>query len=108
MMKELLFVLDTGRRASPFDLTMAYDAGFEDLSSLFDAAETALALSEDRETVNLMLDVLRDAGSDVIAEDHGRRSSDREELDDEDDEPWEDDEDDALSDDVAAFRLSVR
>ena len=29
MLKELLFMLDTGRRASPFDLTMAYDAGFD-------------------------------------------------------------------------------
>ena len=29
MVKELLFMLDTGRRASPFDLTMAYDAGFD-------------------------------------------------------------------------------
>lgn len=29
MLKELLFVLDTSRRASPFDLTMAYDAGFD-------------------------------------------------------------------------------
>ena len=28
-MKELLFMLDTDRRASPFDLTMAYDAGFD-------------------------------------------------------------------------------
>jgi len=28
-LKELLFVLDTGRRASPFDVTMAYDAGFD-------------------------------------------------------------------------------
>ncbi len=28
-LKELLFMLDTGRRASPFDLTMAYDAGFD-------------------------------------------------------------------------------
>jgi len=29
MLKELLFMLDTGRRASPFDITMAYDAGFD-------------------------------------------------------------------------------
>lgn len=28
-MKELLFMFDTSRRASPFDLTMAYDAGFD-------------------------------------------------------------------------------
>jgi len=28
-MKKLLFMLDTGGRASPFDLTMAYDAGFD-------------------------------------------------------------------------------
>jgi len=28
-LKELLFMLDTDRRASPFDLTMAYDAGFD-------------------------------------------------------------------------------
>lgn len=29
MLKELLFILDTGRRASPFDVTMAYDADFD-------------------------------------------------------------------------------
>ena len=28
-MKSLLFLLDSGRRASPFDITMAYDAGFD-------------------------------------------------------------------------------
>ena len=28
-MKELLFMFDTSRRASPFDLTMAHDAGFD-------------------------------------------------------------------------------
>jgi methylene-tetrahydromethanopterin dehydrogenase len=28
-LKELLFILDTGRRASPFDITMAHDAGFD-------------------------------------------------------------------------------
>jgi len=28
-LKELLFMFDTSRRASPFDLTMAYDAGFD-------------------------------------------------------------------------------
>ena len=29
ILKELLFMFDTSRRASPFDLTMAYDAGFD-------------------------------------------------------------------------------
>ena len=29
MLKKLLFMLDTGGRASPFDVTMAYDAGFD-------------------------------------------------------------------------------
>jgi len=29
MLKELLFMLDTSRRVSPFDITMAYDAGFD-------------------------------------------------------------------------------
>lgn len=52
------------------------DAGFEDLSRLFDAAETALALSEDRETVNVMLEVLRDAGAEAITDGAGKRKKD--------------------------------
>ncbi len=45
------------------------DSTFEDLSSLFESAELALALSDDQETANLMLDVLREARDETAAGD---------------------------------------
>ena len=45
------------------------DSTFEDLSSLFESAELALALSDDQDTANLMLDVLREARNETAAED---------------------------------------